>query len=484
MTQQGPVDRAADVVVIGYGAAGCAAAIAAADSGASVVVLEKMPPESAGGNTRVSGGIWFQGRDPETSARYLRSLCGDLVVPEPVVQTWAVETHVNTDWLRELGVDAAPHPTMFHEAEYPELEGSETYVAGMAVNGVMGEQLLWNDLTRLVAERSVDVMFGTRATRLLLDADRRVVGVEVEADGEHTRVVARRGVVLASGGFENAPDLVREHVGLAGASVWGSPAGTGDGLRMAQRIGAGLWHMTNRMATVGITTDEFGAGFPITFIGTWSYLWVGLDGRRFVDETLPSRHGHALINDNYEYRASKPTYVIFDQSALDAGPIGPARDKMAVGWNLLIEGYMWSEDNRAEIDRGWFARGDDARQLAGELGLDPERLAESIADYNEMCVSGAADPFQRPRATLVPLASGPLFGFRSAPVLGWTNGGVCHDERARVLDVDGAPIDGLFAAGTVSSTYSRCKDAGFHIADALAFGRVAGREAAASPLAG
>lgn len=470
-------DHIADVVVVGYGAAACAAAIAAADAGASVLLLEKMTRQLAGGNTRVSGGIWFQSRDPDSAARYLRSLSGEFAIPEPVVRAWAAETHANSDWLSELGVQIAPHATMFREPEYPELDGSDTYVAGMGVDGHLGDELLWRELVRLVDERSVPVLFEARATALRVDSG-RVVGVDVETPEGSFGITARRGVVLATGGFENEPELVRDYLGMPTRAVWGSPAGTGDGLRMAQRIGADVWHMTNRMATIGLVAPEFEAGFAITFGDAWGWIWVAADGQRFTDESLPSRHGHVRNNGSYEYRPNRPTFVVFDERTFRAGPVGPTREKMPIGWNLLVENYEWSSDNSAELSRGWLIRANSPRELALKLGVDADNLERTIDRYNASCAAGHDDQFQRTPSTLAALDRTSLYAFACGPVLGWTNGGPRRDERARVLDVDGVVIDGLFAAGSVSSTYSWCKDAGFHIADALAFGRVAGREAA------
>merc|ERR1711969_135537 len=91
-------EEEADVVVLGLGAAGCAAAIAAHDSGAQVLVLEKMPEGLDGGNTRISGGAWFDNRDPESGATYLRALCGEFTLPEAIVDAWSRETAANAAW--------------------------------------------------------------------------------------------------------------------------------------------------------------------------------------------------------------------------------------------------------------------------------------------------------------------------------------------------------------------------------------------------
>ena len=108
----------------------------------------------------------------------------------------------------------------------------------------------------------------------------------------------------------------------------------------------------------------------------------------------------------------------------------------------------------------------------------PATLEGSITRYNAACEHGHDEQFGRDPATLTPVVEPPFYGFTWAPMLAWSNGGPRRDERAQVLDVAGEVIPGLYAAGNISSTYSWCKDGGFHIADALVFGRVAGREAA------
>ena len=469
-------DREADVVVLGMGAAGCAAAIAAADAGASVLLLEKMPEGREGGNTRISGGIWFNSLGRDGMATYLRSLCGPYTLPEEIIEVWADETYKNTEWLEGLGVTPGVHAD--YKPEYPEMPGAEFYGGYLGVNGEMGQQLLWKALAAAVRDRGVEVLLDTPAKELVTDADGGVIGVAASSGGQTLQVGARRGVVLATGGFENNPEMVRDYLQLPGSPVWGSPAGTGDGIKMAQKVGADLWHMDNMAANLGFAVDEFEAGMFVMFIFSMGFICVGNDGRRPHNEMPPQGHGHGLIDGDYELFQRRPLHVIFDEATREAGPISPPREVLPVGWNMLMEGYDWSADNSVEIEKGWIQQADTLAELADILGIDADGLEASVASWNEACAAGH-DPLGRPVATLAPLAAPPYYGFTSAPLLGWTNGGPRRNEKAQVLDPFGETIDRLYAAGTVSSTYSRCKDGGFHIGDALAFGRVAGRNAAA-----
>jgi hypothetical protein len=246
---------------------------------------------------------------------------------------------------------------------------------------------------------------------------------------------------------------------------------------MAMKAGADLWHMDNMMSAVGIKVPDFTGGFLFDpeHLG---YLFVGPDATRFANELPHIGHGQAFVAGSYELFPTKPSFFLFDEGTRRHGPVCPNLDTLPVGYNLLIEGYVWSHDNSAEIEKGWIHRADSVKELAAMLGLDPDTLQATVDRYNAACAAGFDEQFGRRPDTLIPVAEPPFYACAWGPMLAWTNGGPRRDHRARVLDAFGAAIPGLYAAGNVSSTYSWCKDGGFHIADALAFGRVAGREAA------
>jgi len=469
-------DLETDIAVLGCGAAGSAAAIEGHDRGAEVVILEKMPPATAGGNTRVSGGIWFNNRDPERAALYLESLCGGFKLPQPVIKAWAEETAANTFWLTGLGAEVGPHAD--YTPEYPELPGSDAYGGYMGIGGKIGNALLFGFLQSAIRQRGIEILHETPGQELITE-NGRVVGVQAVRAGKPFRVRAHRGVVLATGGFENNPEMVADYLGMADPPTWGTPASTGDGHKMAMRIGADLWHMDNMMAIVGVRTPDFHAAFAtMGLVGPKGYIYVGPDGSRFVDEDVQIRHGHALIHGRYELYPLQKAHVVFDERARRAGPLVPPPEYMPVGWNTVIEKYVWSDDNLAEIEKGWIVKADTLAELERKLGIPAGGLEKSVTLYNRYCAAGEDEQFGRAAATLIPLDEPPFYGFTSGPILAWSNGGPRRNEHSQVLNLSGEPIPGLYAAGTVSSTYSWCKDGGFHIADALAFGRVAGRHAA------
>ncbi|KQY54284.1 MULTISPECIES: FAD-dependent oxidoreductase [unclassified Nocardioides] len=485
----GSWDLEVDVVVLGMGAAGCAAAIEAHESGASVVLLEKLSGGLEGGNTRVSGGAWFRTHDVEGAETYLNSLSGGYPLPPAVVSTWARETAQLTEWVESaLGATTALVGEAVNgkgrgiPSEFPGLEGSDSYGGMVAVDGQLGRSRLLNALFAGLETRAIDVRLATPARRLVQDPESRAVtGVLAETpDGGTLRVRARGGVVLATGGFEGNVEMVRDYLRLPQNLPWGSPYNTGDGHKMAQKVGADLWHMDNMMSIEGFAVAGYQSGFYGRFFFSNGFIFVDSLGKRCDDELPSIGHGHALRHGAYEHSPVRRVHAIFDEATRLAGPVSPNGDVLAVGWNVLVEGYEWSADNSVEVDKGWLHKGETLDELAASLEVDPEALHRTVARWNASCEAGEDEQFGRDPDTLVALGDGPYYAFTSAPMLAWTNGGPRRDEHCRVLDPFGDVIDGLYAAGSVSSTYSWARDSGMHIADALAFGRVAGRTASAS----
>ncbi|ROZ49664.1 FAD-dependent oxidoreductase [Rhodococcus sp. WS3] len=473
------MDNNVDVIVIGSGAAGSAAALQAHADGASVVILEKCGPDNAGGNTRLSGGGWFVNQDPAAARTFLRALNGSFTVADDVIDAWAENTHGLSDWLRELDAPVSMSGEFHSTAEYAELDGSSCYAGMDTIGGAMGNELLYRFLVSALAERGITTLFDTEATALLTDESGAVIGVETVSGGTTSQMYARRGVILATGGFEANPAMVRDYLRLENPKIWGSPSATGDGHRMAQAVGADLWHMNNMMTITGISGDtDDPSGHYLALWNAHNYVFLSQEGRRFTCESAEMRHGHVFKEGSYQHFPVRSMNIVFDESMRLAGPLSPGRDVLAVGRLVLDEGYEWSADNQTEIDKGWIVKADTLAELADKLGLDPAVVETSVRRYNEACTAGVDESFGRDPATLAPVVTAPFYAVSGPPLLGWSNGGPRRDGHSRVLDTAGNPISGLYAAGTVSSTYSAAKDGGFHIADALAFGRVAGAHAA------
>jgi succinate dehydrogenase/fumarate reductase flavoprotein subunit len=200
-------------------------------------------------------------------------------------------------------------------------------------------------------------------------------------------------------------------------------------------------------------------------------------GKRFMDETGTDVHAMwaptSYIDMRTLQRPRIPAYAIFDEDTRMRGAIGRTdRGKVS-------DVYQWSADNSAEIRKGWISAADDIGELAPQIGLRPEHLQTTIAQYNLMCVSGYDPKIGRSPNTLVPIATPPFYAIAIWPCLYNTQGGPKRNSSAQVLDTWGKPIKHLYSAGELGSLWYRNYPGGGNVSEALAFGRIAGKNAAA-----
>ena len=142
------------------------------------------------------------------------------------------------------------------------------------------------------------------------------------------------------------------------------------------------------------------------------------------------------------------------------------------------EGFSWSDDNKAEIEKGWIKKAWTIPDLGKQLGFYPGVLDASVGDYNQSAVTGYDPKFKRNAATMGPLIKAPYYAIEVWPALLNTQGGPQRDEEARVLDLDMKPIPRLFSSGELGSMVNKFYPGGTNITEAIAFGRIAGENAA------
>jgi hypothetical protein len=150
-------DRQADVVVVGFGAAGAATAITAYEAGAKVILLDKAPLGHEGGNTRVAGQGYLNTSSVEKAITYLHALCGPYRVPDPMVQVWAEEMGQNNAWVESIGGDPQEHQHQPVGIEFPELPGSDC-VHKFHHGPVVGYSNTWEMLARAVRARAIEIL--------------------------------------------------------------------------------------------------------------------------------------------------------------------------------------------------------------------------------------------------------------------------------------------------------------------------------------
>jgi succinate dehydrogenase/fumarate reductase flavoprotein subunit len=473
-------DQEYDVVVVGWGAAGTAAAVTAHDLGAKVLILEKMA--DGGGNTRICGGNIIIPKGKEF-LEYLDTLTFKTTERE-IIETFVENALKNSDWIREMGGEVqvftpleVAYPTMLAGAGFPHVRGAETVVK-YNIKGTVQEgkpsQRLWKFLSGLVAKRGIKVLTRTPAKELIPNAHGEIIGVRAESEGKLFNIKARKGVILTCGGFENDPRFKWDYLPVKPVMFLGNPGNSGDGIRMVQKVGADIWHMTRLACLIGFKAPEFEACFWISFLSE-GFIYVDKYGRRFVNESGIEIHEYYRELSYFDVEKMEfpriPIWAIFDEQSRRRG----ALSRGTAGYNRDL--YSWSLDNSAEIAKGWILQGKTAAELASRISMDPKVLEETLSRFNATCKSGK-DDFGRPKEDLRALEP-PFYAIQLWPSLINTQGGPRRDKEARVLDTDGKAIPRLYAAGELGSIWGYLYQGACNIGEALVFGRIAGKNASA-----
>ncbi|MBF6312913.1 FAD-binding protein [Nocardia farcinica] len=522
-------DLAADVVVIGFGAAGACAALEATAAGAQVLVLERF---TGGGTSALSGGIIYAGGGtsvqraagvsdtPEQMLAYLTREVGDAVAPE-TLRRFVDESPAMIDWLQGHGVpfepSLCPYKTSYpNDKYYLYYSGSEVSGYGREVaepaqrghrvkgRGTSGKKLT-GPLAASAARHGVRVETLTTATRLITDADGAVVGVECRTLRDAPAAVRDRYVrmakVAAKPGIYYPPlrkNLERRLEALdrrygttirvhARRGVIVSAGGFIANRELVHRYGPQYRHGLELGSTgddgsgilmaqeVGAATDRMGNISawrfilpPSAFTGA---LLVDAEGRRVIDETrYGAAVGHKLVNEH-----DGLGWVLADD------------ERMRLGIAQMRTQPAWFQRAQFEVMRRKAIRGATLEDAARKAGIDPAGLRATVEAHNAAIAAGAPDPVGKPAEFCEPVRSGPYWlldvGIKPSvinpcPML--TLGGVVVDETTgAVRSTAGHDIPGLFAAGRTA--VGICSDSyvsGLSLADCVFSGRRAGRSAA------
>jgi succinate dehydrogenase/fumarate reductase flavoprotein subunit len=479
-------DLAADVVVVGFGAAGAAAAVTAHELGANVLLLEKAPAGQEGGNTRVAGQGYLNTSSVEKATAYLTALCGPYTVPETMIRVWAEEMGHNNAWLESLGGDPQEHQHQPVGIEFPELPGADC-VHKFHDGPVYGYSNTWKLFERLVKERSIRILYETPGKALIQHGmTQEILGVRAERRDTSINVKARQAVVLTCGGFENNQEMIRNYLpGLPYCYTSGSPYNEGDGIRMAMAVGADLWHMNNFAGpSMALKVPEFRTAFSMQalhFSKTMpgGMIVVGPDARRFTDEKYKTSHGKVERHGRWlPLTTPCPMFMVFDHTLFTAAPLYDKEPSH--GWTQIIERYDWSADNSVELAKGWIKHADSIAALATTLGLDPATLADTVERWNGHCATQQDLDFGRTKM-LAPITAAPFYAVELSPCMLNTQGGPRRNEKGQIVRPDGTPIRRLYSAGELGSIYSYLYQGTGNIGECLAFGRIAARHAVAEP---
>ena len=454
--------RETDVVVIGGGLAGYCAASEASTTGAHVLLLEKQP--ETGGSTALSSGFFaFAGTaeqralgiddSNELLVRDLKSAGGN-ENDEQLLQCYANNQSAAYEWLRQAGV------------AFTGVELASAHSVPRA-HATHVPTLLKNVAEKAQRTGRVETLLNAPAERLVRpDPEEGALGVIARVNGERQAIRARRGIVLATGGFSRNAEMLRSFVPAQAAAVrYGGAGNTGDGIRMAWHLGAGFCDFGHIKGTFGFHTNartQVGRGWTKLFVYRGA-IAVNKLGKRYIDESL----SYKLLGDAVLQQPEAMAFQVFDQGIMDT-----ASDDVS------------PFDFRDAHRRGLVEQADSLQALAVKIGVDAETLVATVARYNGFVTNGHDEDFGRDGLSnhygkLVKIECAPFYAYPTTSGLLATYCGLTVDIDTRVLDVFGMPIPGLYAAGEIMGGFHGVSYlTGSALGKCVIFGRIAGRNAA------
>jgi fumarate reductase flavoprotein subunit len=443
-----PKDETVDVLVVGSGISGMVAGITAAEKGSNVLIIEKQGMLGAGDSMNISTGITAGGSrlikqlgienaTAKDYADFLVKQAATKKVPinEKNVRTYAMRGGELVDWLMDLGVPFGrfQKDKWFHITKDGSAPGPHIVRA----------------LSKKIADDNINYRLNSQVVDLLMK-DGKVVGATVKT-GAGSYKVSAKAVVMATGGFSASHELVKKWAPeWVGRPTTGAVSLTGDGILMAQKVGAQTVAMREIKANYLCHPLTARDGVSLTAITPYNIL-INHEGKRFVDE------GHASIN--FKSRAmmkqtGHEAYAIVDQTAMD---------------NLkLMRNYAAA---------GYFVKANTVEELASKLKVDQKAFIKTMKDYMAACQAGKDPEFNR--RIQYPIAKAPFYAALVTPSMQSTYGGIKTDEKAQALNADNKPIAGLYAAGATSGHEAYANEVGFAAIIGLVYGKIAGENAAA-----
>ncbi len=404
-----------------------------------MLIVEKQAEDARRPNSRFSGGLFIAPNDVDGATAYMKGLYrinDELYETDPaVIRAWAEVTSTNHTWLEKQGAKVVK---IFDHGEHAAVDGYQSisiYKPDMIDHPRTGHRGwgygLFAFLQEQVTQRAIEIMYDTPAEWLLTNAAGDVIGVRVRRQGREVNIACSRGVIMTCGGFEFSDWLKSNYLKVFPTHFYGNPENTGDGLAMAQDVGADLWHMNSCAARLVARFPESGypGGCPIDLWGV-----EGVEGLKALmphfeafDETesgqqaalrsrttvplaqievpAPDAMPGAIVTDRYGRRFTSelyrthtlyyeltnldthklvypkiPSWWIFDERRVQAGPLTP----IYMGPTGPLQQIPWSADNRAEIEKGWIISASSIPELAQKCGMDAEVLTGTVEQLQQV----------------------------------------------------------------------------------------------------
>jgi len=468
-----------DIVVIGSGATGMAAALTAAEGGAKVIVFEKQ--RSLGGTSNFFEGSFAVGTEfqRKTYVMYSRDEAFRNLMEYShwrangrLVRAFVDESAASIEWLQKQGV-------VFNDATALAPGGYRTY---HTIQGY-GEALI-KALTIKAKEKGVDIRLATPVTKILKEGN-VITGVIAEQDGQELQVRCKA-VIIGTGGYANNKEWIKKYTGFnlgENMIVIGNTDKTGDGIRMAWEVGADEEGMgvleTFRTGPIG---PAFAPKSEVEFPVVQPDLWVDPTGHRFCDESI-AFYDSSIGNANARFKEGY-TFSIFDDSVVErlnttgiernvaeAYPAGTKPSNFYKEWQITME---------KGPDDVFMA--DSIEELAGKIGIEPAVLKATVDEYNRFCEQGHDEIFAKDPKYLRPLKGPKFYAIKARSLFLGSLGGIKINHDMEVIDKKGKTIPGLYAGGNDAGgawgdSYPYSVTPGAASAFAFNSGRIAARNA-------
>lgn len=488
-----------DVCVVAAGLSGLAASIAAAESGARVITLEKAA--NTGGAANMGMGPCAAG-SPVQRANMIEVTPGELFrrhmfythyqVDPRLVRAYYFKSGDTIQWLMDMGVEFNSVRPAFRARERTRAyaDGEYTWHVVQPEDGSEPGPRAATTMTKRMTERAQDLgvqfLFETAGKHLITDEDGYVCGVKAtDKDGEEVDVNCSS-VIVATGGFGHNAKMIKEKLGFD----WGKnlysfavPGMDGDGFNMCHEVGAG--HTPVSMEMMYQLPDNMNH-FYVEGAFRQPCYWCDKSGERFMPED--DIFNTTFVGNAINHLPDKVAFSIFDSKMLKHWKKDGPDIVSHVHPKDLYQGFdeQWQRDLDTYLDGNGnhvIAQADTLEELAEKIGIDPEGLVYNVEEYNAMCDEGWDELFEKEHTFMQPLEEGPFYACRQYVGAYGTLGGVLINSRMEVMDDDYQVIPGLYCVGTDACTiYGDSYNysiPGNTMGFCLNSGRIAGENAAA-----
>ncbi|MGX7092481.1 FAD-dependent oxidoreductase [Hutsoniella sourekii] len=442
-----------DVVVVGTGASGMAAAVEAAQNNLSVLLLEK--GKTTGGSTNYTEGMF--GIDS-----YLQQEAGVEISKTEVLKSEIEYSNYRADagiwrdyiegsadtiaWMRDLGVN------------FLRVQAMGAGIVSWHIYEGFGDQVIHETFVPQAEKLGVELLTLTAGKEVILGSDGQVEAIVIEdQQSKESQKIQTSAVVLATGGYLDNPEMIREYTHYDSERLLPVTSGksTGDGLQMAWQVGGKNYGTGTALLFGGYLNDPDAPNYEMmtsemcVAAGQQPLLWVNEVGERFVDEGVIynfSEAGNALYTQN-------KVYSILDKGIIDY----MAQEGNFMGLGVYINrGHKMTKlqeeiDQAIEAGKSFIAKADSIEELAEKINLPKDKLVKTIQDYNQAAKSGEDDQFGKDPAYLHPVEEGPFYAFELGVGAFASMGGIKVNRQNQVLTDDGQVITGLYAVGNDAS---------------------------------